>query len=73
MKFFKNIFSFFRNLLSKKEPVKMLEVAQSNNVSKEKTPLKEILFPSNNNPNPLNLWPNNFKCYIIRIRNASYI
>ena len=37
MKFFKNIFSFFRNLLSKKEPVKMLEAAQSNNVSKEKT------------------------------------
>ena len=37
MKFFKNIFSFFRNLLSKKEPVKMLEAAQSNNVSKEKS------------------------------------
>lgn len=37
MEFFKNIFSFFRNLFIKKEPAKMLEVGNSNNVSKDKT------------------------------------
>ena len=36
MEFLKNIFSFFRNLFTKKEPVKMLEASQTENIAKEK-------------------------------------
>lgn len=53
MKFFKNIFSFFRNLFTKKEPVKMLEASQTENIAKEKIDFinsLKISTPKHKNP-----------------------
>lgn len=53
MEFLKNIFSFFRNLFTKKEPVKMLEASQTENIAKEKIDfINSLKISSSKQPKP---------------------